>query len=309
MLSVPLAIGAVAAGLDRWKQTNVVLDPVMVATSGDRLLAPEAIARARRDLFPRALVITPNLHEAAALTDAPLARNEDEMRAQAQALLALGANAVLIKGGHAQAPRRDRPAGRRATRSRALHARRRSTPTTRTAPAARSPPRSRPASRRARRSRGGRATRRPTSPPRSPPPTSSPSATATARCIIFTPGGRRRRMTKLTRRTLVRRSARSRNPRRRPPSRARRRNAGAWSPPGRSACPGPACRPSASPSGSRRSPAAACRSPCTPRASSRPPSRCSTRSAAASPRWATPPRSTGRASSRPRPTSPPCRSG
>jgi len=103
MLSSSLAIGAVAAGLDRWKQTNVVLDPVMVATSGDRLLAPEATHALTRDLFPRALVITPNLHEAAALTGTPLAANEAEMRAQAQALLALGANAVLIKGGHAQA--------------------------------------------------------------------------------------------------------------------------------------------------------------------------------------------------------------
>jgi len=102
MLSNTLAIGAVAAGLDRWKQTNIVLDPVMVATSGDRLLAPEAVATLTRDLFPRALVITPNLHEAAALTGMPLAQNENEMRAQAQALLALGANAVLIKGGHAQ---------------------------------------------------------------------------------------------------------------------------------------------------------------------------------------------------------------
>jgi hydroxymethylpyrimidine/phosphomethylpyrimidine kinase len=102
MLSVPVAIGAVAAGLDRHRAANVVLDPVMVATSGDRLLAPEAVASLKRELFPRALLITPNLAEAAALLDAPLAQNEDEMRAQAQALLALGANAVLIKGGHAQ---------------------------------------------------------------------------------------------------------------------------------------------------------------------------------------------------------------
>src|ERR1700741_1593065 len=93
MLSVPLAIGAVAAGLDRWRAENVVLDPVMIATSGDRLLAPEATHALRRDLFPRALVITPNLHEAAALTDTPLATNETDMHAQAQALLALGANA------------------------------------------------------------------------------------------------------------------------------------------------------------------------------------------------------------------------
>ena len=102
MLSVPLAIGAVAAGLDRWRQTLVVLDPVMVASSGDRLLAPEAVALIKRDLMPRALLVTPNLHEAAALTGLPLAQNEAEMRAQADALIALGAKAVLIKGGHAQ---------------------------------------------------------------------------------------------------------------------------------------------------------------------------------------------------------------
>jgi len=104
MLSAPLAIGAVAAGLDRHRAGNVVLDPVMVATSGDRLLAPEATHALVRDLFPRALVITPNLAEAAALTDTPLAQNEAEMRAQARALLARGANAVLIKGGHARSP-------------------------------------------------------------------------------------------------------------------------------------------------------------------------------------------------------------
>jgi hydroxymethylpyrimidine/phosphomethylpyrimidine kinase len=102
MLAAPLAIGAVAAGLDRWRQAHVVLDPVMIASSGDRLLAPDAVALLKRDLFPRALVITPNLHEAAALTGLPFAQNEDEMRTQAHALIALGAKAVLIKGGHAQ---------------------------------------------------------------------------------------------------------------------------------------------------------------------------------------------------------------
>jgi hydroxymethylpyrimidine/phosphomethylpyrimidine kinase len=101
MLSSAVAIGTVAAGLERWKQTSVVLDPVMIATSGDRLLAPEATHALIRDLFPRALLVTPNLAEAAALTGTPLAQNEDEMRAQALRLVALGANAVLIKGGHA----------------------------------------------------------------------------------------------------------------------------------------------------------------------------------------------------------------
>jgi hydroxymethylpyrimidine/phosphomethylpyrimidine kinase len=104
MLSSTVAIGTVAAGLDRWRAANVVLDPVMVATSGDRLLAPEAAHALMRDLFPRARLITPNLHEAAALTDSALATSEAEMRAQAHALIARGAHAVLIKGGHAQQP-------------------------------------------------------------------------------------------------------------------------------------------------------------------------------------------------------------
>jgi hydroxymethylpyrimidine/phosphomethylpyrimidine kinase len=104
MLSRPGAIHAVAAGLDRWRQTLVVLDPVMVAASGDRLLAPDAIDVLKRELFPRALLVTPNLPEAAALLDAPLAETESEMRAQAEKLLALGPKTVLMKGGHARGP-------------------------------------------------------------------------------------------------------------------------------------------------------------------------------------------------------------
>lgn len=100
MLSQVPAIEAVAEGLARHAARNIVLDPVMVATSGDRLLAVEAIAALRRDLIPRALVVTPNLHEAAALTDASLARDETEMEAQARAILSLGPRYVLIKGGH-----------------------------------------------------------------------------------------------------------------------------------------------------------------------------------------------------------------
>ena len=104
MLSRPTAIEAVAAGLDRYGQRTVVLDPVMVAASGDRLLAPEAIDVLRRVLIPRALVITPNLPEAAALLDAPIAATETEMREQGERLLALGAKAVLVKGGHGSGP-------------------------------------------------------------------------------------------------------------------------------------------------------------------------------------------------------------
>jgi hydroxymethylpyrimidine/phosphomethylpyrimidine kinase len=102
MLHNAAVIAAVAAGLVRHGHTNIVLDPVMVATSGERLLAPDAIAALRGTLLPRALVITPNLPEAAALLDVAVAVDEAEMRRQAEGLLALGANAVLMKGGHAE---------------------------------------------------------------------------------------------------------------------------------------------------------------------------------------------------------------
>ncbi len=102
MLGRSAAIEAVARGLVRHKAVNIVLDPVMVATSGDALLAGDAVGALRRLLIPRALVVTPNLAEAAALTGASLARNEAEMEVQAREILALGARNVLIKGGHAQ---------------------------------------------------------------------------------------------------------------------------------------------------------------------------------------------------------------
>lgn len=100
MLSQPRIIETVAGGLARFEQTNVVMDPVMIAASGDRLLVPEAVEVLRRVLIPRALVITPNLPEAAALLDTEIAKDENAMRAQAEKLLALGPRAVLIKGGH-----------------------------------------------------------------------------------------------------------------------------------------------------------------------------------------------------------------
>ena len=100
MRSQPAAIDAVAAGLAKHKAKNIVLDPVMIAASGDRLLRPEAIDVLRKVLIPRAMLITPNLPEAAALLDGPEAKTEVEMREQAEHLLKLGARAVLIKGGH-----------------------------------------------------------------------------------------------------------------------------------------------------------------------------------------------------------------
>ncbi|MFG1432222.1 bifunctional hydroxymethylpyrimidine kinase/phosphomethylpyrimidine kinase [Xanthobacter sp. V2C-8] len=100
MLSRPGAIRAVAAGLDRHGARPVVLDPVMVAASGARLLADEAVATLIADLLPRADLITPNLPEAAALLGVSPAADEDEMHAQALRLMAAGARAVLMKGGH-----------------------------------------------------------------------------------------------------------------------------------------------------------------------------------------------------------------
>jgi hydroxymethylpyrimidine/phosphomethylpyrimidine kinase len=100
MLGNAGGVGAVAAGLARHHHIPVVLDPVMVATSGDRLLPPDAVEALRTRLVPLARVVTPNLPEAAALLDAPQAVTEDEMVRQAERLLALGARAVLMKGGH-----------------------------------------------------------------------------------------------------------------------------------------------------------------------------------------------------------------
>jgi hydroxymethylpyrimidine/phosphomethylpyrimidine kinase len=82
----------------------LVLDPVMVATSGDVLLKPHAVAAVKDTLAPLATLMTPNLEEAAVLTGAPRAGSEAEMRDQARALLGLGCRAVLVKGGHGTGP-------------------------------------------------------------------------------------------------------------------------------------------------------------------------------------------------------------
>jgi hydroxymethylpyrimidine/phosphomethylpyrimidine kinase len=102
MLARADVIATVAHGLDRHQARNVVVDPVMVATSGDRLLRADAVEALCRELFPRARLITPNLPEAAVLLDTAPARTETEMQAQGEGLLAAGAKAVLIKGGHGE---------------------------------------------------------------------------------------------------------------------------------------------------------------------------------------------------------------
>lgn len=99
MLHAPDIVLTVAEAIDRHALPNVVLDPVMVATSGAVLIDNPAIAVLVRELFPRAVLITPNLDEASLLVGRPLT-NEEAMQAAAQELLAKGARAVLLKGGH-----------------------------------------------------------------------------------------------------------------------------------------------------------------------------------------------------------------
>ena len=108
MLANEGIVRAVGAALDRWQPPFVVLDPVMVAKSGDRLLAAGAVQALRDVLLPRADLITPNVPEAADLLGEPEAAGVDDMRAQATRLLGLGACRVLLKGGHlATDPRLD----------------------------------------------------------------------------------------------------------------------------------------------------------------------------------------------------------
>ncbi|MGE0698602.1 MAG: bifunctional hydroxymethylpyrimidine kinase/phosphomethylpyrimidine kinase [Hyphomicrobiaceae bacterium] len=100
MLADAAIIRAVVDGLAGVPALPLVVDPVMVATSGDLLLAREAIDTLRTALVPRALLLTPNLPEAAALLGEPIATDEDDARRQLSRLAALGARAVLLKGGH-----------------------------------------------------------------------------------------------------------------------------------------------------------------------------------------------------------------
>ncbi|MCX7274793.1 MAG: bifunctional hydroxymethylpyrimidine kinase/phosphomethylpyrimidine kinase, partial [Burkholderiales bacterium] len=99
MLHSAATVHTVVEALERHDLRRVVLDPVMVATSGAALIDPSAVTALVRLLFPRALLITPNLDEAAMLVARPLV-SEADMLAAAQELLGMGARAVLLKGGH-----------------------------------------------------------------------------------------------------------------------------------------------------------------------------------------------------------------
>ncbi|MEO1065739.1 MAG: bifunctional hydroxymethylpyrimidine kinase/phosphomethylpyrimidine kinase [Pseudomonadota bacterium] len=100
MLSQADVIDVVVEGLEKHNAKNIVLDPVMVATSGDPLLDQDAVSGLVTRLFPKASLVTPNLQEAAYLLKDAVATGEAEMERQAEALLTLGAQAVLLKGGH-----------------------------------------------------------------------------------------------------------------------------------------------------------------------------------------------------------------
>jgi hydroxymethylpyrimidine/phosphomethylpyrimidine kinase len=100
MLADADIVQTVARALRASPSRPIIVDPVMVATSGDVLLKPEAVGAIKGMLAPLATLITPNLAEAAVLLGGPTAASEAEMREQAVALLQLGCRAVLVKGGH-----------------------------------------------------------------------------------------------------------------------------------------------------------------------------------------------------------------
>ncbi|MXX56998.1 MAG: bifunctional hydroxymethylpyrimidine kinase/phosphomethylpyrimidine kinase [Gemmatimonadetes bacterium] len=99
MLANAGIVRAVAAGLRRWRLGGYVLDPVMVATSGDSLLSCDAVASIRDELVPLAAVVTPNWPEAVMLTGVSEG-SVDGMEAAARVLVEAGAGAALVKGGH-----------------------------------------------------------------------------------------------------------------------------------------------------------------------------------------------------------------
>jgi hydroxymethylpyrimidine/phosphomethylpyrimidine kinase len=99
MLGSAEVVGAVARALKARRIPRLVLDPVVVATQGDRLLDADALRPLREELLPLATVVTPNLDEAAALTGLHVA-DRGGMLAAAEALHGLGASVVLLTGGH-----------------------------------------------------------------------------------------------------------------------------------------------------------------------------------------------------------------
>jgi len=104
MLGTPAVIEVVAAALREYRPRHFVLDPVIVARSGDRLVADDAVDALCRELIPLATVLTPNVHEASVLTGSTIRDAADAERA-ARVLLDRGARAVVVTGGALPEPR------------------------------------------------------------------------------------------------------------------------------------------------------------------------------------------------------------
>ena len=101
MLSQPEVISTVAQALEKYKPGYVVIDPVIVAgVGGHHLLQESAIETLKTELFPKASLITPNLHEAAKLLNCSVPENEEEMKDMIERLLNLGCSRVFLKGEH-----------------------------------------------------------------------------------------------------------------------------------------------------------------------------------------------------------------
>ena len=106
MLSSAAIVAAVAAALQKHAIPNLVVDPVMIAKSGDALLRPDAVAALRNHLLPLATVVTPNIPEAETLTGLSL-QTDAAIRQAAEQIIAMGARSVVIKGGHRAGPAAD----------------------------------------------------------------------------------------------------------------------------------------------------------------------------------------------------------
>ncbi len=103
MLANAAIVEAVAAAIAELDLPHVVVDPVMIAKGGDRLLEEEAVAAIRAELLPLAHVVTPNVPEAEVLSGRTI-RSVDDMRAAGERILGLGPRVVLVKGGHLEGP-------------------------------------------------------------------------------------------------------------------------------------------------------------------------------------------------------------
>ena len=99
MINQPDLVEIIANAIKKYQIKNVVLDPVMVATSGSKLMQNATVEKIKKELFPLSTVVTPNLHEASVLLGYEI-NNEKEMASAAEKLASFGGKSVLIKGGH-----------------------------------------------------------------------------------------------------------------------------------------------------------------------------------------------------------------